>query len=149
MDATMRRTKRSRRLSDEPAPEPAFADETEDKPALTLREVVTESGREPFSEWIASVRDLAARLRILARLDRVGQSGNFGDHRKHIAGATSELRIDYGPGYRVYYVLQGNTLVLLIIGGVKDSQQSDILKAAALWEECKNDVEGFSRDFIR
>lgn len=145
----MRRSKRPRNPPRKPAPDTAVPDKANDEPVLTLREIITESGDEPFTEWIASVRDLAARLRILARQDRVKQTGNFGDHRERIAGAVSELRVDYGPGYRIYYVRLGNTLVLLVVGGTKDGQQGDILKAVALWEECKNEIERFSRDFVR
>lgn len=62
-------------------------------------------------------------------------------------GAVSEMRIDYGPGYRLYFVLHGDTLIVLLGGGTKDSQQADIAAAVTLWERNKNDAERFSREF--
>ena len=106
-------------------------------------------GRAPFEQWLQGLRDVAARARITARIVRILQGGNFGDRRERIAGAVSELRIDYGPGYRVYYVRVGNQIVVLMGGGTKDSQQGDIDEAVRLWERYKDDVEGRSRDFRR
>ena len=77
------------------------------------------------------------------------QGGNFGDRRERIAGAVSELRIDYRPGYRVYYVRVGSQIVVLMGGGTKDNQQGDIDEAVRLWERYKDDVEERSRDFRR
>lgn len=76
------------------------------------------------------MKDLAGRARILARIRRLGD-GNPGDHRTLTAGI-SELRIDTGPGYRVYYTQRGNELIILLAGGDKGTQQRDIEKAAAL-----------------
>ena len=64
-----------------------------------------------------------------------------------MSGAISEMRVDYGSGYRVYYVQTGDTIILLVFGGTKDTQQGDIEEAARLWERIKNDVERFSREF--
>ncbi len=74
-------------------------------------------------------------------------TGNFGDQRERISGAISEIRVDYGPGYRVYYVRLGNVWVILVGGGTKDKQQNDIETAVSLWEKTKDDVERFSREF--
>jgi len=78
----------------------------------------------PFKEWLEGLRDIDGRAKIRIRLDRVRQ-GNLGDH-KHVENGVWELRIDYGPGYRVYYGKDGNRLVLLLIGGDKRTQRRDI-----------------------
>ena len=80
-----------------------------------------------FLRWLKSVRDSRARARIALRLDRL-ESGNFGDH-KAVGGGVSELRIDVGVGYRVYYTMRKQTVVLLLCGGDKSSQQEDIHRA--------------------
>ncbi|MBL1278058.1 MAG: type II toxin-antitoxin system RelE/ParE family toxin [Ectothiorhodospiraceae bacterium] len=83
---------------------------------------------EIFTKWFNNLNDRRARARIQARIDRV-EMGNFGDVAP-VGGGVSELRIFYGPGYRVYFV-QKNTVVVVILlsGGDKTSQQSDIAKA--------------------
>ena len=85
---------------------------------------ITEEGREPFSEWLASLRDIKARAKIRVRLDRV-RLGNLGDCHG-VGEGVQELRIDYGPGYRVYFGLEGQTIVLLLCGGDKSTQTKDI-----------------------
>ncbi len=80
-----------------------------------------------FSKWFDSLKDRKARARIQARIDRV-EMGNFGDSAPVGAGV-SELRIFYGPGYRVYYIQRGDTVVILLSGGDKSTQQADITKA--------------------
>lgn len=92
------------------------------------------------------MRDTAARTRIAARITRILQAGNFGDHRERISGAISEIKVDYGPGYRIYYVRLGSLIVVLMGGGTKDSQQGDIEAATALWERYKDNVEKYTRD---
>ena len=110
--------------------------------------VLVESSRVcPFEDWLYGLRDRAAQARLLVRLLRIAEGGNFGSHRERISGAVSELKLDYGPGYRVYFVRQGDTLVILLGGGTKDSQKVDIATAAVLWERNKDDVERFSRQF--
>ncbi len=94
---------------------------------------VTEEGREPFSEWIASLRDVKARAKIRVRLDRVSL-GNLGDCHG-VGEGVQELRIDYGPGYRVYFGLEGQTIVLLLCGGDKSTQIKDIETAKRYWNE--------------
>ena len=94
---------------------------------------VTEEGREPFSEWLASFRDSKARAKIRVRLDRV-RLGNLGDCHG-VGEGVQELRIDYGPGYRVYFGLEGQTIVLLLCGGDKSTQTKDIETAKRYWNE--------------
>lgn len=89
-----------------------------------------------FDSWLGNLRDRRAMTRILARLDRLA-SGNPGD-AKSVGGGISEMRIDYGPGYRVYYMQKGPVVVLLLSGGDKSSQKADIAKAkdiAAQWKD--------------
>ena len=83
-----------------------------------------------YSKWIDDLKDLSGRARILMRVDRLIH-GNPGDHR-NLTHGVSELKIDVGPGYRVYYSIRGDKLLLLLIGGQKSSQQKDIAKALQL-----------------
>ena len=93
---------------------------------------------EDFSNWLAALRDRKARLIILSRLDRVAE-GNFGDVAV-IGEGISEIRIHYGPGYRLYFVKRGNTVVVMVCGGDKSSQSRDILKAKMLVKELGEDL---------
>ena len=91
---------------------------------------------EVFADWLRRLRDENARARIQVRIRRLSL-GNFGDVRP-VGGGVSELRIDYGPGYRVYLRQRGEVLVLLLAGGTKKTQEADIAKAKKLaqeWEE--------------
>jgi putative addiction module killer protein len=83
-----------------------------------------------YRDWIDSLKDRAGRARILVRVDRLIH-GNPGKHRDLVAGI-SELKIDFGPGYRVYYSQRGNSLLLLLAGGDKATQKQDIAAATAL-----------------
>lgn len=83
-----------------------------------------------YRDWIDTLRDRAGRARILVRVDRL-ISGNPGPHR-NLTDGVSELKIDFGPGYRVYYTQRGTRLLLLLVGGDKSSQQRDIAKALEL-----------------
>jgi putative addiction module killer protein len=85
---------------------------------------------EIFAKWIDGLRDIRARARILVRIERLG-SENPGDV-KPVGEGVSELRINYGPGYRVYYKKQGERLVILLAGGDKSSQSKDIKTAINL-----------------
>lgn len=85
---------------------------------------------EVFSRWLAGLSDERARMRIAMRIVRL-RNGLFGDV-KHVGRGVSELRIDYGPGYRVYFIRRGATLVILLAGGDKRSQARDIEAAVAL-----------------
>ena len=89
-----------------------------------------------FSDWLRKLRDEKARSRILIRVRRLSL-GNFGDV-KPVGNGVSELRIDYGPGYRVYLQQSGSELVLLLAGGSKKTQSTDIAKAKKLAKEWAN-----------
>ena len=77
-----------------------------------------------FSKWVDGVRDVHARARVLARIERLAM-GHAGDV-KPVGEGVSEMRIDYGPGYRVYYKNHGTALIILLAGGDKRSQRKDI-----------------------
>jgi putative addiction module killer protein len=85
---------------------------------------------ETFRAWLTGLQDVAGRAVIARRLSRI-EAGNFGD-AKALSGGVSELRINFGPGYRVYFTKRGKTVVLLLVGGDKGSQARDIAKAKAL-----------------
>jgi putative addiction module killer protein len=83
-----------------------------------------------FAKWLDDLRDIQAKARVLVRIERLA-SGNAGDV-KPIGEGISEMRIDYGPGYRVYYTKRGSELVILLAGGDKNSQSGDIKAALRL-----------------
>jgi len=83
-----------------------------------------------FMEWFYGLRDNAVKNKIRLRLDRIAM-GNLGDHHS-IGDGVSELRISYGPGYRLYYTLRGRKIIFLLCGGDKSSQKQDIKKAKEL-----------------
>ena len=85
---------------------------------------------EEFVRWLDGLRDVRARARILVRIERI-VAGNFGDSRP-VGQGVSELRIDYGPGYRVYFAKRGRQIVILLVGGDKSGQQTDIKTAIRL-----------------
>jgi len=89
----------------------------------------------PYVTWFESLRDQRAKQRIGARIRRV-ESGNFGDS-KTVGEGVVELRIDYGPGYRVYFGRDGNKAVILLIGGDKGTQTKDIATAKNYWKDYK------------
>ena len=93
----------------------------------------TDEGQCPFSEWLDNLRDRKARGVIRARLNRV-QLGNLGDC-KSVGDGVFELRIAFGPGYRVYFGQDGERLVILLCGGDKSSQTRDIGRAKDFWRE--------------
>jgi putative addiction module killer protein len=86
-----------------------------------------------FSDWLHSLRDAQAAGIVRARLNRI-RLGNFGDC-KSVGGGVEELRIDFGPGYRVYYGREGSFVVILLCGGDKRSRARDILTAQKHWKE--------------
>jgi putative addiction module killer protein len=91
---------------------------------MEVRRYLTASGRDVFGEWLSGLRDVRTKAKIVARIDRLSV-GNFGDC-KALRGGLFELRINWGPGYRVYYALLSRTCVLLLCGGDKRKQSSDI-----------------------
>ena len=98
-----------------------------------IRRYITPDGRNPFAEWLSSLRDLNAVVKIEQRLDRV-RLGNLGNS-KSVGEGVCELKIDFGPGYRVYFGQFGSTIVLVLCGGDKSSQEQDIRKAKEYWKE--------------
>ena len=84
-----------------------------------------------FAKWLKKLRDADAKARINLRIRRIALTGNIGDH-KPVGDGVCELRIDYGPGYRLYFAQRGSEIILLLIGGDKASQQRDIKKAKEL-----------------
>ena len=92
-------------------------------------------GREPFTEWFESIRDTKTQTRIEARLNSM-RYGNFGDC-KSVGDGISELRLHFGAGYRIYFGVVDNTIVLLLCGGDKSSQARDIVRAKTYWLEYK------------
>ena len=94
-----------------------------------------EDGQEPFSDWVNALRDKIAQARIRIRLRQL-QAGSFGDCEP-VGEGVVELRVHVGPGYRVYCGRHGKAVVLLLCGGDKSSQKTDIKRAKALWAEWK------------
>jgi putative addiction module killer protein len=89
-------------------------------------------GSEPYTAWERGLKDRIARARIRTRLARL-RLGNFGDARR--VGGIFELRVQFGPGYRVYYGRDGDRIVILLCGGDKGSQARDIERAQGYWRE--------------
>jgi len=102
---------------------------------IELRYYQTSAGEQPFVEWLHGLNDRQARTRIEARLARVAVS-NFGDVEA-VGEGVMELRIDWGPGYRVYFSRFGQVIALLLCGGDKRTQQKDIKRAKAYLEDYK------------
>jgi putative addiction module killer protein len=102
---------------------------------VELRYYQTRAGAQPFVEWLGGLGDRQARARIEARLVRVA-TGNFGDSQP-VGEGVLELRIDWGPGYRVYFARVGNVVVLLLCGGDKRTQPRDIERAKEYFEDYK------------
>ena len=102
---------------------------------MELRIYTTAQGVTPFPQWLDALKDRQARAQIRARLERV-RSGNFGDC-KPLRDGVQELRIDFGPGYRVYLSRQGPVLVLLLCGSGKGDQDRTIRQAIEYLEDWK------------
>lgn len=100
---------------------------------IELLEYLTEDGQNPFRKWLEKLRDRQARAKIRVRLNRI-RLGNFGDC-KSVGNGISELRVPHGPGYRIYFGRQGNTVVILLHGGHKKTQPRDIALAQAYWND--------------
>lgn len=88
-----------------------------------------------FDKWLKKLNDRKAKAKILLRLQRV-EAGNLGDVSS-VGEGIEEFRIHYGPGYRIYFRRQGEKIILLLMGGDKSSQESDIKKAKTLWNQYK------------
>jgi putative addiction module killer protein len=105
-----------------------------------MRQVIEVRQTRDFAVWRAGLRDAAARKRIGARIDRLA-FGNLGDV-KPVGGGVSELRLDFGSGYRLYFMRRGAVLIVLLCGGDKSTQERDIAKARWLARELDGDDHG-------
>ncbi len=94
---------------------------------IEIRHYVNRAGRDVFDDWLSELADARAQAKIATRIDRLA-AGNFGDC-KPLRQGVYELRIDWGPGYRIYYAMAGKVCVLLLCGGDKRKQSSDIGRA--------------------
>jgi putative addiction module killer protein len=101
--------------------------------ATEVRRYQTADRKTPLTDWLDELRDGQTRARILACVDRL-QAGLLGDW-KNVGEGVCELRIDFGPGYRVYYGQEGKSLILLLCGGDKSTQEKDIKRAHAYWKD--------------
>lgn len=99
-----------------------------------------QTGKEPAREWLESLKDRAGQSRIYTRIERA-ESGNFGDYRS-LGDGVFELRLTVGPGYRVYYALDGQEIILLLLGGDKSTQSKDIELAKMYWINHKDETSG-------
>ena len=88
-----------------------------------------------FAEWLEALSDMKTKMRIVARVNRA-RAGNFGEY-KVLDDGVCEMKIDFGPGYRVYYAQEGFRVYLLLVGGDKSSQKRDIARATEIWQTIK------------
>lgn len=102
---------------------------------MEIQRYQTATGDKPFDAWFETLRDGLAKAKILARLTRLA-AGNPGDS-KAVGGGVLELRIDHGPGYRIYHAHAGQSLILLLCGGDKTTQSQDIATAKRYWADFK------------
>jgi len=100
--------------------------------AFAVREYLTADGRNPFRDWLAGL-EVAVRARIQARVFRF-ELGNLGDH-KSVGAGVWEARLTFGPGYRIYFGKDGDSIVVLLAGGAKASQSRDIPRAQGFWRD--------------
>lgn len=104
---------------------------------LVIFEYATPSGKRPFLDWMHSLADARGKARIYARINRA-LDGNLGDH-KSLGDGLFEMRVDHGPGYRVYFGRDGDTVVVLLCGGDKSRQAKDIETARGYWAEYRRE----------
>jgi putative addiction module killer protein len=104
---------------------------------IEIRRYLTAAGQDVFGEWLSELKDVKARARIAMRIDRLA-NGNFGD-AKSIGGGLRELRIDWGPGYRVYYGMAGTAVVLLLCAGDNVSRLPTLRARARIGKTTKRE----------
>lgn len=100
---------------------------------MEINEYTTRTGINPYRKWFDALRDIKVKARIQTRIDRL-ELGNFGDC-KSVGECVFELRLHFGSGYRVYFGKDGDSVVLLLLGGDKSSQPNDIKAAQEYWSE--------------
>jgi putative addiction module killer protein len=105
----------------------------------TIRHYLTNEQKDPFQEWVIKIRDPLAKGQVIRRVSRMAE-GNFGDH-KFCRDGVWELRIDQGAGYRVYYAMASGVIILLLCGGDKNTQDADIKRAVAFWENWQRRID--------
>jgi putative addiction module killer protein/probable addiction module antidote protein len=98
-----------------------------------IRHYLTEGDRDVFLDWRSRIRDTKVAIAVDRRVNRI-ELGNFGDH-KFLRDGVWELRIDVGPGYRIYYAIAGSQIILLLSGGDKRTQSADIDRACEYWQD--------------
>jgi putative addiction module killer protein len=103
------------------------------QPVISINMYETPNGKCPFDEWFSGLRDRKTQMVVDARLTRLRQ-GNFGNF-KSVGAGVLELKIAFGPGFRVYFGVDGNTVVVLLCGGDKGSQERDIRRAQEYWAD--------------
>jgi len=101
--------------------------------ARTLLNFTLANGKAPFEDWLLTLGDKTTQARILRRIDRL-RFGHFGD-ASNVGAGIFELRIHFGPGYRIYFGLHGTEVILLLCGGDKSTQTRDIAAAKLYWKE--------------
>lgn len=101
---------------------------------MRIEHYISLEGKDVYQEWLDSIRDKIAKTAITRRIDRISLHSNFGDC-KNLGDGISELRIDVGAGYRVYYSVFGDMILLLLCGGSKSTQKDDIKKAVKHLED--------------
>ncbi len=102
-----------------------------------INEYITPDQKAPYSMWLDGLKDHVGKARIISQVDRM-ELGIFGDSEP-VGEGVSELRIHYGPGYRVYYAKEGKNIYLLLCGGDKSSQRKDIKLAKKYWDNYQNE----------
>ena len=100
---------------------------------ISVVHYVTETGKDLYQAWLDRLKDRTAKIAITRRVIRI-EIGDLGDH-KRIGDGVSELRIDVGPGYRVYHGTVEKTIVVLLVAGTKGTQERDILRAKTCWQD--------------
>lgn len=101
---------------------------------MQVEHYLTADGRDPFERWLDRLRDRRALIAVERRIARIERDGYLGDH-KYLRDGVSELRIDEGAGYRVYYAQADTVVILLLCGGDKSTQEADIGRAVKNWED--------------